>query len=82
MLRRTPITLRNDKSRMLCLWCLLVHGRAYPPVCDLFSKLPSRSDVMNLLETAGFSKSNPYYIVKQGKVCVCACVAVCGCGCV
>ena len=23
---------------------------------------------MNLLETAGFSKSNPYYIVKQGKI--------------
>jgi structural maintenance of chromosome 3 (chondroitin sulfate proteoglycan 6) len=28
----------------------------------------TRSDVMNLLETAGFSKSNPYYIVKQGKI--------------
>lgn len=24
---------------------------------------------MNLLESAGFSRSNPYYIVKQGKVC-------------
>ena len=24
---------------------------------------------MNLLESAGFSKSNPYYIVPQGKVC-------------
>lgn len=23
---------------------------------------------MNLLETAGFSSSNPYYIVEQGKV--------------
>lgn len=23
---------------------------------------------MNLLESAGFSRSNPYYIVKQGKV--------------
>jgi len=23
---------------------------------------------MNLLESAGFSKSNPYYIVPQGKV--------------
>lgn len=28
----------------------------------------SKSDVMNLLESAGFSRSNPYYIVKQGKV--------------
>jgi len=27
-----------------------------------------RSDVTNLLESAGFSHSNPYYIVKQGKV--------------
>lgn len=23
---------------------------------------------MNLLESAGFSRSNPYYVVKQGKV--------------
>ena len=29
-----------------------------------------RTDVLNLLETAGFSRSNPYYIVKQGKVCL------------
>lgn len=28
----------------------------------------SKNDVMNLLESAGFSRSNPYYIVKQGKV--------------
>lgn len=27
-----------------------------------------RSEVMNLLESAGFSNSNPYYIVKQGKI--------------
>lgn len=27
-----------------------------------------KGDVMNLLESAGFSRSNPYYIVKQGKV--------------
>ena len=26
---------------------------------------------MNLLESAGFSRSNPYYIVKQGKVSRC-----------
>ena len=31
----------------------------------------SKSDVMNLLESAGFSRSNPYYIVKQGKVHTC-----------
>ncbi|KAK7571814.1 hypothetical protein V9T40_014286 [Parthenolecanium corni] len=28
----------------------------------------TRSDVTNLLESAGFSRSNPYYIVKQGKI--------------
>lgn len=28
----------------------------------------TKQDVMNLLESAGFSRSNPYYIVKQGKV--------------
>ena len=27
-----------------------------------------RSEVMNLLESAGFSRANPYYIVKQGKI--------------
>ena len=27
-----------------------------------------KSEVQNLLESAGFSKSNPYYIVQQGKV--------------
>lgn len=24
---------------------------------------------MNLLESAGFSKANPYYVVQQGKAC-------------
>lgn len=28
----------------------------------------NKSDVMNLLESAGFSRSNPYYIVPQGRV--------------
>ncbi len=32
-------------------------------------KIISYSDVVNLLETAGFSRSNPYYIVKQGFNC-------------
>ncbi|XP_043271531.1 structural maintenance of chromosomes protein 3 [Venturia canescens] len=34
----------------------------------LNKKNVSRTDVMNLLESAGFSRSNPYYIVKQGKI--------------
>jgi hypothetical protein len=29
----------------------------------------SKTDIINMLEGAGFSRSNPYYIVKQGKVC-------------
>lgn len=33
----------------------------------LNKKMVTRSDVMNVLESAGFSRSNPYYIVKQGK---------------
>lgn len=34
----------------------------------LNKKMVTRSDVMNVLESAGFSRSNPYYIVKQGKI--------------
>ncbi|XP_063934651.1 uncharacterized protein LOC135146415 [Zophobas morio] len=34
----------------------------------LNKKMTSKEDVMNLLETAGFSRSNPYYIVQQGKI--------------
>lgn len=34
----------------------------------LDKKMVTKTDVMNLLETAGFSRSNPYYIVKQGKI--------------
>lgn len=35
---------------------------------SLDRKNATRTDVMNLLESAGFSKSNPYYIVPQGRV--------------
>jgi structural maintenance of chromosome 3 (chondroitin sulfate proteoglycan 6) len=28
----------------------------------------SKQEIIGLLESAGFSRSNPYYIVKQGKV--------------
>lgn len=31
-------------------------------------RITPRSDVMSILEAAGFSRSNPYYIVKQGKI--------------
>ncbi|KAL9052564.1 MAG: hypothetical protein Q9162_005312 [Coniocarpon cinnabarinum] len=35
---------------------------------SLDRKNATKQDVMNLLESAGFSKSNPYYIVPQGRV--------------
>ncbi|KAI5953278.1 SMC3 [Candida jiufengensis] len=35
---------------------------------SLDGKSATRSDIMNLLESAGFSKSNPYYIVPQGRI--------------
>ena len=35
---------------------------------SLDRKNATRSDVMSLLENAGFSKANPYYIVPQGRV--------------
>ena len=28
----------------------------------------SKTEVVNLLESAGFSRANPYYVVQQGKV--------------
>ena len=31
-------------------------------------KRVQKTEVVSLLESAGFSKSNPYYIVQQGKV--------------
>ena len=31
-------------------------------------KRVQKAEVLSLLESAGFSKSNPYYIVQQGKV--------------
>ena len=34
----------------------------------LDKKSASKAEVMNLLESAGFSRSNPYYIVPQGRV--------------
>jgi structural maintenance of chromosome 3 (chondroitin sulfate proteoglycan 6) len=34
----------------------------------LDKKVVVKSDILNFLETAGFSRNNPYYIVKQGKI--------------
>ena len=38
---------------------------------SLDKKSASKAEVMNLLESAGFSRSNPYYIVPQGRVSSC-----------
>lgn len=35
---------------------------------SLDRKSVTKAEVMNFLESAGFSKSNPYYIVPQGRV--------------
>ena len=35
---------------------------------QLDRKSTSKGEVMSLLESAGFSRSNPYYIVPQGRV--------------
>lgn len=35
---------------------------------SLDGRSATRSDIMNLLESAGFSRSNPYYIVPQGRI--------------
>ncbi|KAI8370556.1 putative chromosome segregation protein SudA [Radiomyces spectabilis] len=35
---------------------------------SLDGKSVTKSDVMNLLESAGFSRANPYYIVPQGRI--------------
>ena len=34
----------------------------------LDKKHMTKTEVMNLLETAGFSRSNPYYVVQQGRI--------------
>jgi hypothetical protein len=45
--------------------CLNLMGRNMPPI---FIVLLSKTEVMNLLESADFSRSNPYHVVQQGKV--------------
>ncbi|XP_021864567.1 structural maintenance of chromosomes protein 3 [Spinacia oleracea] len=35
---------------------------------NLDGKHITKTEVMNLLESAGFSRSNPYYVVQQGKI--------------
>ena len=51
----------------LFIFCIIVKSslREFKLETLFFTR---KTDVMNLLESAGFSRSNPYYIVKQGKV--------------
>lgn len=44
---------------------------------QLDRKSTSKGEVMSLLESAGFSRSNPYYIVPQGRVSALSRVAAC-----
>lgn len=43
---------------------------AAPFPCPVLSTSSScsKKEVSNLLETAGFSRANPYYVVQQGKI--------------
>jgi hypothetical protein len=63
--RRAPVERGRSASPLAA--ARVSFGRAVrsPTLWDACRK----TDVSNLLESAGFSKSNPYYIVQQGKVC-------------
>lgn len=41
---------------------------------QLDKKHITKSEVMNLLESAGFSRANPYYVVQQGKIMEMSCM--------
>ncbi|KAI3775947.1 hypothetical protein L1987_45707 [Smallanthus sonchifolius] len=49
-----------------------VHYRGYNSIGSVMTKKEMhhcrKTEVMNLLESAGFSRSNPYYVVQQGKI--------------
>jgi hypothetical protein len=50
-----------------CLLPLLLPSGCVPAAFPFIVHC-SKGEVMNLLESAGFSRSNPYYVVQQGKV--------------
>ena len=57
---RYPLCQRSGGGACLPHFC---HTAAPPS-----SKPTKKADIINMLESAGFSRSNPYYIVAQGKV--------------
>ena len=50
------------------LFSLIMQSRHKKDEFFLNRKRTQKSEILSLLESAGFSKSNPYYIVQQGKV--------------
>ena len=78
-LRRTVASKKDEyyldgkhvRHVIILLYALNQSSNVYPVVCLglLFIVImSSKTEVMNLLESAGFSRSNPYYVVQQGKV--------------
>ncbi|KAI0229060.1 Structural maintenance of chromosomes protein 3 [Massospora cicadina] len=55
---------RNNKDELVLRRSIGLKKDEY----SMDRKTLSKSEVMNLLESAGFSRSNPYYIVPQGRV--------------
>ena len=63
------VVIDNTDRRMPLEFNEIVFRRQFGLKKDQYymnNKIVSHSDIVNLLETAGFSRSNPYYIVKQG----------------
>lgn len=65
------ITLDNDEGRFPTGRPTTTIKRSVGVKKDEFSvdgRPATKADVINLLQTAGFSRSNPYYIVPQGRI--------------
>ena len=54
--------------RQPCQYCGFTIAHRGRPHCTSLEPDSSKTEVFNLLESAGFSRSNPYYIVPQGRV--------------
>lgn len=55
-----------DFTCFMAYLCRVFKGLAIVTIIDIV--FYRKTEVMNLLESAGFSRSNPYYVVQQGKV--------------
>jgi structural maintenance of chromosome 3 (chondroitin sulfate proteoglycan 6) len=67
ILRRT-IGLKKDEYSLWVAFVSFSFGTLIFVSVIRDKKSSTKADVMNLLESAGFSKANPYYIVPQGRV--------------